>query len=602
MMRMTLWKFMKISLLPAVALVAISCEKNPLVPLEPPTVQDLEVIAYSDSSCTLRWTTPSWSEGSRRGATFDLRFVAEGGLLDAWGTAFSVADLPLPLEASTEHEFMVTGLAGSTFYEFGIRTVVQNGDSSAVSGLATVSTMIAGVYVSRIGDDDWPGTREEPKRSLGVGIATAVALGKANVIVSEGQYVENVNLQEGVNLFGGYSADGQWLWDPEAHPTSVVRESPDFLDPIPYWLADNLLIEGIEQETTIKGFHFPPAEEHLTDSFARSRISLYVLDSPGLVLSHCWITTVGGVDGRDGLPGITSSFSATGGSGGAGGWAGDGTFCGDGQHGSRGSDGYPGNAPGGAGGIGSQCDVSGDEPGAGHLGAYGLDGQDGLAGQFSEWWGVSSEPPFPIGYWFPGAEGGETGTEGGAGGGGGGGGGGNSIRYALLGGWIDGPRGGDGGHGGPAGSPGMGGSGGGSAFSILCIESPIRVEYCTISTGSGGRGGDGGAGGEGDFGSNGDPGEIVYNIYGTPFQGGHGGAGGTGRNGGSGGGGSGGLSYCIYSIGEEEPVRLGNSLQTAGSGSGGSGPHPGSDGHGGEYRYNPDPRLWRTEEIVVGSQ
>lgn len=159
---------------------------------------------------------------------------------------------------------------------------------------------------------------------------------------------------------------------------------------------------------------------------------------------------------------------------------------------------------------------------------------------------------------------GSSGTEGRPGSGGGGGGAGGGARID----WY--PRdcefadglGGGGGGGGAGGCGGTGGSSGWSGAPSIGIavlgagsESPVRIEECTVHTGSGGRGGDGGNGGLPGKGSPGgkggdlQPQERITPTLAGPTSGGHGGQGGDGGGGGGGGGGCGGSVVGIWTVG-----------------------------------------------------
>lgn len=90
-----------------------------------------------------------------------------------------------------------------------------------------------GTYVSAlVGNDVNPGTKTLPRRTIGAGMANAVALAGAQpVFVAEGRYTENVTLVEGVDLLGGHSCAAagscDWTRDPAKHVSTIVNQDAD---------------------------------------------------------------------------------------------------------------------------------------------------------------------------------------------------------------------------------------------------------------------------------------------------------------------------------------------------------------------------------------
>jgi hypothetical protein len=83
-----------------------------------------------------------------------------------------------------------------------------------------------GTYVSaRTGNDTNPGTPTSPVRTIGTGIAHALALGgPQTVVVGEGTYPEKVILEDGVSLWGGFRcADAlcDWGLDPSLSASTI---------------------------------------------------------------------------------------------------------------------------------------------------------------------------------------------------------------------------------------------------------------------------------------------------------------------------------------------------------------------------------------------
>ena len=68
-----------------------------------------------------------------------------------------------------------------------------------------------GVFVAPNGNDSNPGTMTQPFRTIQKGIDTAFSAGLPNVYVASGSYVGQVNLRDGVGIFGGYvQQPGVW--------------------------------------------------------------------------------------------------------------------------------------------------------------------------------------------------------------------------------------------------------------------------------------------------------------------------------------------------------------------------------------------------------
>ncbi|MCA9521158.1 MAG: hypothetical protein KC609_09300, partial [Myxococcales bacterium] len=63
------------------------------------------------------------------------------------------------------------------------------------------------IFVSKNGDDNFPGTIDKPKLTIGAGIEAAVNGKKRDVYVATGVYEGNVNLRAGVHVYGGFSSD-----------------------------------------------------------------------------------------------------------------------------------------------------------------------------------------------------------------------------------------------------------------------------------------------------------------------------------------------------------------------------------------------------------
>ncbi|MDO8631798.1 MAG: putative metal-binding motif-containing protein, partial [Phycisphaerales bacterium] len=66
------------------------------------------------------------------------------------------------------------------------------------------------VFVAYSGEPGALGTRNDPINSIGLGLTRAVSTGSGHLYISEGTYLESVDLVNGVSLWGGYSAGNNW--------------------------------------------------------------------------------------------------------------------------------------------------------------------------------------------------------------------------------------------------------------------------------------------------------------------------------------------------------------------------------------------------------
>jgi len=77
------------------------------------------------------------------------------------------------------------------------------------------------VYVSTAGNNANIGTDEAPVQTVEKGIALAVAKGATQVRIATGTYVEgNLNVANGVSIYGGYSSDFS-MWNPSSIITTI---------------------------------------------------------------------------------------------------------------------------------------------------------------------------------------------------------------------------------------------------------------------------------------------------------------------------------------------------------------------------------------------
>ncbi|MCP3960798.1 MAG: hypothetical protein GY719_23385 [bacterium] len=391
------------------------------------------------------------------------------------------------------------------------------------------------VFVATDGAPGAPGTWNEPLSSIQDAIVAASAGALEHVYVSAGAYAEDLILESGISLFGGYSRSGGWSRS-DVNEVAVDASS----DGVICVEQDNLILDHL----TIRG---APATASGASAYAAhfDRCS-------NVTIRRCVLEAGEGSDGADGQAGAPGSPGADGGDGnpgcdsfnrcseppaaGAGGWGCDDHYGGDGGVGGYGEDGFgedgnPGQGGGGAGGDGGHPTEDGAP------GAPGVHGGPGPSGSGGGGFQIQQARYLP-------ADGGDgsQGPDGTSGGGGGGGGGDGGIfmteRY--------GSSGGGGGGAGCGGDGGMGGSGGGGSFALWldgCTDMAVTDNHLlAVGGGQGGAGPPGGLGGDG--GARGDGGPRVQDQA-AAGTGGHGSYGGDGGRGGDGGGGGGGASIGI---------------------------------------------------------
>ncbi|MCA3016190.1 MAG: hypothetical protein INH41_27720, partial [Myxococcaceae bacterium] len=429
----------------------------------------------------------------------------------------------------------------------------EDANCDALDGQVT-----AAIFVAKTGSDANPGTRAAPKLTIGGGINAALAAGRTQVLVSEGQYDERVTLSSGIGVYGGYSAANGWA-RAATYVTTINSPAAEGV------VAQNLAAATELQLVTVRAANAVGQE---ANGDGRSSVAVLALDSTGaLTVRGCTLRPGAGSAGSAGAPG---TVGATGGPG---------------APGAAGAAGAPGASPCGASGGAGGPSVSGEANGSQGFGGVtapsgatgGNPGSGGTRGDCSTFAASNGGDAPPVtangGAGLPGAHGfpgatlgtllsgayrpptgtaGATGQAGGGGGGGGSGGGtqrGSGILCTGCSSLTSGGGGGGGG-GGCGGTGGAGGRGGGGSFGVLAANAPVTVTASTIVTAGGGAGGAGGAGGQGGPGGTGGSGGAGQTYSGScsskrAGNGAQGASGGPGGWGGGGSGGTGGPSVCV---------------------------------------------------------
>ncbi len=447
-------------------------------------------------------------------------------------------------------------------------------------GVDTNGDMVDGessdtVFVAEGGTDMATGaTRDQPVRTLPMGLQRAREMNRGTILVESGIYdtsgagggMERPSVVDRtVRIFGRYARGAgptRWVARDAMGDSQVVGPTAGlYVEGASGVVLDGMTFEGQSVGSDISAYGLVARNAPglvVRDSTVRARVARP--GDEGAVGS----SVSDGVPGRDGMAG---------GVGGAGGGA-----CGmDANGGGNGGTSLrvalpaePASAGGmvamRAGGFAGPAGTMADD-----RGQMGGRGQDGAAGRRGTQGG--------LGLWtrngfFP--QSGAQGEAGQAGTGGGGGGAGLTFP-GMLG--AFGGGGGGGGGGACGGGGGSGGEGGGASVGVYLVGNTTAATFtrCLIFAGNGGNGGAGGAGGGGRMpgmapqgGGGGRPGPA--GSVGTSFggEGGTGGAGGNGGFGGRGGAGLGGPSVGVMRIGGatvtlDEPTRTAIMHGTAGA-------------------------------------
>ncbi len=438
----------------------------------------------------------------------------------------------------------------------------QDTNCDGVDGYASPTLSIF-VDVSS-GNDSFPGTMDQPKKSIKAGLDQAEADGQKFVLVSMGTYNETVYVRNGIGIYGLY--DKAAGWSRKSENSTQIKGGTRGL--VAQDVATHALIQGItivsEAATTAGG----------------SSYGVFAVNST-MTLELCEVRAGGGASGAAGNSGSggLNGSAGTGGNSGceydceclfgicfcgscsrpAGGAAGA-SPCGSlgGQGGNGGNSG--GNGYAGLAGSGTGAGTGGGAGSAAGNGKPGNPGADGGAGSNGAG-GPNLGALAPEGYTPANGQGGQNGVNGGGGGGGGSGGGDtNDLLSCCL---TYGSAGGGGGGGGCGGVGGQGGGGGGGSFGIWSANSQVFVLATNVFTAAGGAGGPSGAGGAagsgGLAGAAGPQGDG--DNQGVGASGGKGGNGGAGGQGGGGGGGPSIGIMCLqggHAVIDNSPIYLQN--------------------------------------------
>ncbi len=459
-----------------------------------------------------------------------------------------------------------------------------------IDGEWALAVLVDGDDPEAFDDGNTWGDVNSPFESVGAAIAFARSVSKPHVYVSRGTYNEQVRLQDGLSLYGGYNADLGWKRNLQTNKTILQW------DGVSDGQVIGVLAISIASPTTFDGFSVLAGSNPAKGG---SSFGLYLFHtSQFLSVTHNRIVAGNGGDGQDGPVGEDGLAGENGAGGnnaceyGAGFLAICSSSCSEPVVGSGGF-GYCENA-GGSGGTSGEHDEGGgmgaNAAGGAKGGAFGGKGQPGQGGEGGQS-GVNGQPGrggFANGYiddsGFWRAYDGEDGANGtkGWGGGGGGGGGGDTSGFLDIECYEYGASGGGGGAGGCPGTAGKKGTGGGGSFGVFVVDGQVTLTDNEISYRNGGRGGAGGKGGLAGKGGKAGPGGVEdNNESGGAAAGGAGGKGGDAGVGGPGGGGAGGSTFGVFLVGNAHPVCSNNLyVQDGFPGEGGTGGNGAADTKG----------------------
>jgi hypothetical protein len=107
----------------------------------PGGVADLAAGQVTDRTLVLTWTAPGDDGASGQAAAYDLRWSTSPITTGSFAGATPVATPPVPLPAGSGQSYVVLDLTPSTSYWFALKARDQAGNWSAISNVATATTL-----------------------------------------------------------------------------------------------------------------------------------------------------------------------------------------------------------------------------------------------------------------------------------------------------------------------------------------------------------------------------------------------------------------------------------------------------------------------------
>lgn len=109
--------------------------------LPPSRVIDLTATPVSSGSIRLAWHAPGGNLYEGTSSAYDIRYSTAAITEETWGSAAEAVGEPIPSRGGVVESFLVTGLETATEYFFALKAVDQASNLSALSNIASGTTM-----------------------------------------------------------------------------------------------------------------------------------------------------------------------------------------------------------------------------------------------------------------------------------------------------------------------------------------------------------------------------------------------------------------------------------------------------------------------------
>jgi len=107
----------------------------------PSSITNLAVSTTTVSTATLTWTAPGDDGAIGTSTSYDLRYSASVVSSSTWASSTQAIGEPTPKIAGSAETMTVSGLASSTTYYFAIKSKDEAGNESALSNIASGTTL-----------------------------------------------------------------------------------------------------------------------------------------------------------------------------------------------------------------------------------------------------------------------------------------------------------------------------------------------------------------------------------------------------------------------------------------------------------------------------
>ncbi len=142
MMRLTVVAIAGLTIMTAM-LVSCGQDKpnNPADTTPPAAVNDLAITVTSDGSVSFTWTAPGDDGSIGRATEYDFRHSELSITEENWDNATVVDGEPAPASAGETESYTIDGLSPATTYYFGLKTIDEAGNNSALSNIDSTTTL-----------------------------------------------------------------------------------------------------------------------------------------------------------------------------------------------------------------------------------------------------------------------------------------------------------------------------------------------------------------------------------------------------------------------------------------------------------------------------